>query len=374
MRNNFKIFMLGFALFSMFFGGGNLTFPLVVGMHSEDLLLSTVGFLFSGVFLPFLGLLTMIYFDGDHEKCLNVFGKKIGSLLILLLLLFWIPLGSGPRCNLLAHGAFLQIGGNVPLWVGSAIYSILVYFLSLRRHKILDILGKIITPALVVCLLFLFIMVLLEPTGHAISAQGFNLSEFIASVMHGYNTMDFIAAIFFASTIMQLIYSNQEKKSQTLFVKKSFIIAILLLCFAYIGMIFVGKSHGAELLQVDQNKLLLAAGQIILPEQFKIVIFFLITLSVLSTSIAISLVFANYLRQTIFKDKISHPVSLFISVLISFIMSTIGFEKLGTMISYTMTVLYPILLIVTIAALAKKFFIKKEQGKLLSKQLREQDG
>lgn len=353
--------MVGFALFSMFFGGGNLTFPLIVGMNSEVPLLSTVGFLFSGVFLPFLGLMTMIYFNGDHEKCLSVFGKKVGALLIFLLLLFWIPLGSGPRCNLLAHGAFQQIGGNWPLWVDSAIYSIFVYFLALKRNKFLEILGKIITPALVICLSFLFIAVFFEPAGAVPDAHSFRLGAFFSSVTWGYNTMDFIAAIFFASTIMQLMRSNDEKKFQISFIKKSFLVAIVLLCFAYIGMIFVGKTHAAALLQVDPSQLLLAAGKIILPEQFKIVMFLIITLSVLSTSMAISLVFSNYLRKTIFKEKISHQVSLFISVFFSFILSTIGFDKLSEMISHAMAVLYPLLLIVTLTALCKKLLIKKDE-------------
>ena len=81
--------------------------------------------------------------------------------------------------------------------------------------------------------------------------------------------------------------------------------------------------------------------------------------SVLSTSIALSLVFSDYLRQTLLNNKLSHPFCLFISVVISYIMSIIGFESLATLISFATSLLYPALLFISVFAFAKKYYQNK---------------
>ena len=74
-----SVFLIGIALFSMFFGGGNLTFPLWSGIQSKSPLSTTLGFLISGVLIPFYGIMIGLYFKGDYKKCLSVFGKPFAQ-------------------------------------------------------------------------------------------------------------------------------------------------------------------------------------------------------------------------------------------------------------------------------------------------------
>jgi len=363
-KERLQVFLVGMAIFSMFFGGGNLTFPLWIGIESSSTAYSSIGFILSGVLLPFYGIIIALRFNGNHEEYLSVWGKKVGSLLIFALLLFWIPLGSGPRCNLLAYGAFsCQTGLDIPLWVYSALYSAVVYLLTFRKNQILGILGNVITPVLIFALFFLIFSIVQNDIQWSASPSS-NWSDFYSSFLAGYNTMDFIAAIFFASAVISLIKEKQKDTFSIKFVFNACIIAIVLLSVIYIGMITVGQVHAEILSKVSRDQLLAHVGRAMFDEKFQILIFVIITLSVLSTSMALCLVFSDYLRKTIFKEKLDHKTCLFISVFISFLMSLIGFESLATLISYATGALYPFLLVITTVAFAKSYLKQRVKDTL----------
>ena len=358
-------FIVGMAIFSMFFGGGNLTFPLWMGSETTSISSSSLGFIISGVLLPCFGIVISLLFDGNYERFLGTWGKIIGSILTFTLLLFWIPLGSGPRCNLLAYGAYsCQFGNGISLWVYSAIYSVIVYVLTYQKNRILEILGSIITPLLITCIFFLVYSVLTQSSEASMNVipSHLNWNDFFSSLFAGYNTMDFIAAIFFSSVVIGLIKEKQGKKFDLRFVRDACLIAITLLSIVYIGMIFIGKMNADILIGVPKDQLLIAIGQTMFHKNLQIVIFVIITLSVLSTSIALSLVFSDYLRKIIFKEKLDHKTCLLISVLSSFLISTIGFSKLAILISYAMAILYPFLLMITSSALVNKIRERKSQN------------
>lgn len=356
LKSRLHVCIVGMAIFSMFFGGGNLTYPLWIGATTSSVSLSSLGFLVSGVLLPFYGIVISLYFKGDYERYLNVWGKTLGSLLVFSLLLFWIPLGSGPRCNQLAYGAFsVQTGLEMPFWIYSALYSLLVYALTYRKRRIIEILGKVITPLLVTALFFfIYSICTMGPIESSqISLQNSAWTDISASFFAGYHTMDFIAAIFFSSAVIQLVKEKEKDKFNLRLIRNSCLAAIALLSLIYIGLIAVGNVHADVLSSVPRDRLLAVIGQHILADHLQPIIFLVITLSVLSTSMALSLVFSDYMRKSLFKEKLEHKWSLAISVLLSFFISIIGFESLASVISYATAILYPFLLIITSVALAK---------------------
>ncbi len=356
MKNTLAVIVAGLAIFSMFFGGGNLTFPLWVGSQTSSILLSSLGFILSGVLLPFLGIAIILFFKGDYESCLGVFGKGFGKILAFTLLLFWIPLGSGPRCNQLAYGAWCcQWTAGMPMWAYSLIYSAVVFLLTLGKNSILDVLGKIITPVLVLSLLFL--------VTSGISAHGTpgptapQLKDFYSAFVAGYSTMDFVAAIFFSSAVISLIKEKSQEKFDLRFVRNASLFAIALLSLIYVGMIAVGHVNHSIIFHTPREQLMAMLGNHLFDPKFQFVIFIVITFSVLSTSMALSLVFSDFL-QNIF--KMSHASSLFLSVFSSFAISVIGFERLATLISLAMSILYPLLLLVAMIAVFKKYKSTRE--------------
>lgn len=353
-----NICIVAMAIFSMFFGGGNLTFPLWIGATTDSIGISSLGFLLTGVLLPFYGIVISLYFKGDYENYLAVWGKRLGQLLIFSLLLFWIPLGSGPRCNQLAYGAFaVQTGYDIPFWVYSALYSLAVYGLTYRKMRVIEILGKVITPLLIAALFFFIYSIIANDspqnaTATMVGSTPWN--DFFASFFAGYHTMDFIAAIFFSSTVIELVREKEKDKFNFDLIRKSCLGAILLLSVIYIGLIAVGHAYGELLSTASRDRLLAVIGKGLLIPELQPIIFLVITLSVLSTSMALSLVFSDYLRKTVFKEKLEHKWCLALSILLSFLLSIIGFEHLATLISYATGLLYPFLLIVTTRAIMKR--------------------
>lgn len=350
-----QVFVAGMAIFSMFFGGGNLTFPLWIGSETSSVFLASLGFIVSGVLLPFFGIAITLMFNGDYEKCFETFGKTFGKILIFTLLLFWIPLGSGPRCHQLAYGAFCsQIDWKIPMWLYSAFYSVLVYAFTVSKKRVLDILGKVITPLLIFSLFFIIISAFVSFGSEFANVENLNWNDLYPAFVAGYNTMDFIAAIFFASTVIALVKEKQQEKFNIRFVAHSCLFAIVLLSIVYVGMISVGYVYEEILSTASKDQLLAVIGRSLFNEHAQFIIFIVITLSVLSTSMALTLVFSEYLRKTIFKEKVDSKICLLISIGVSFLMSIIGFEKLAVLISHGMSVLYPLLLLVTLVAFIKK--------------------
>ena len=348
------IFVVGIALFSMFFGGGNLTFPLWIGIQTTSLTPTTLGFLISGVLLPFYGVVIGLYFKGDYEKLLGVWGKTIGAIFTFLLLLFWIPLGSGPRCNQLAYGAFSQMGWSLPFWIHSAIYSVIVYMLTYRKRRILDILGDVITPILLVSLILFVYLGVVNAESIPTARLSMDWSEFTGAFQSGYLTMDFIAAIFFTSTIISLVRAKKGPNYPLKSIYYSCLIGIVCLSVVYIGMIFVGDLNSVLLSKVSRDQLLAALGKAVFHERYHFLMFVVITLSCLTTSVALAFVFAEYMRKTLFQEKLGHRSCLAISIFISFALSTVGFEPLAVLITYAMSTLYPFLLLTTTVAFVKK--------------------
>ena len=355
LKQRLQICVVGMAIFSMFFGGGNLTFPLWVGATTSSVSLSSLGFLLSGVLLPFYGIIISLYFKGDYRHYLSACGKTFGALLVFSLLLFWIPLGSGPRCNQLAYGAFaVQTGWNIPFWIYSALYSGLVYMLTVRKMRIIEILGKIITPLLILTLgMFIYAIFTMSTAPASVASGPWN--DLSNSFFAGYHTMDFIAAIFFSASVIELVKEKERDKFDLRLIRNACLAAIGLLSAIYIGLITVGHSQAETLLHVPRDRLLALIGQQLLASELQPILFLVITLSVLSTSMALSLVFSDYMRKSFFKDKLEHKWCLLISVLLSFFMSIIGFESIATLISYATAFLYPCLLVVTTVAIAKSF-------------------
>src|SRR5262245_8338583 len=107
MKNKLLIISTGFALFSMFFGSGNLVFPLVVGKESGGhYLLATLGIFLTGVVVPFLGVIAMMLYKGDNQKFFGSMGKPATFWFPLIALSLMGPFGVLARCITVAHGSF----------------------------------------------------------------------------------------------------------------------------------------------------------------------------------------------------------------------------------------------------------------------------
>ena len=199
-----KAIPIGFAMFSMFFGAGNIVYPLAVGQYAGDKnLFAILGLILTASIMPVAGVVAMILFDGNYRAFFGRLGR-MGFVLALIMISLLGPLGSTPRCIALAHStlkdSFLDIGS-----IGfSAASCVLIFLFTANKKRILALLGWILTPILLASLLIIIVIGLMTAPP-APSIQSTEMSMFIHGLNEGYNTMDLLAAFFFSSTIINIL-------------------------------------------------------------------------------------------------------------------------------------------------------------------------
>ena len=189
--------VVGFALFSMFFGAGNLIFPPALGnMLGDKYLLGIVGFVLTGVGLPLLAILACSRGNGTFEGITNKIGVKFTLILTTVLFFAIGPLLAIPRTA--ATTFEISILPFFPNWspiIVMAIYFIINLFFVLRRSSIIDTIGKFLTPALIIILAIVIVKGVISPIGEIVSTDATNVLS--TSLLEGYvwiNRISFVSS------------------------------------------------------------------------------------------------------------------------------------------------------------------------------------
>lgn len=216
MNTTKETLITAFALFSLFFGAGNLILPPQLGFKSGELWwLVTLGFCISAVLIPILGILAHAKLQGTIFD----FGKKVSPKfsLIYSLVIYAISISlPSPRTASVTHEMAVAPFFNTPSLLTSIIYFVLVFLFVMNRSKILNIIGKFLTPAI--------ILILLAIIGVTLFSQGSVFGEttfanpFTHGILEGYQTFDAIGAVVVGGVIIISIdlknknVSYEEKK------------------------------------------------------------------------------------------------------------------------------------------------------------------
>jgi LIVCS family branched-chain amino acid:cation transporter len=160
MKINKETLVTAFALFSLFFGAGNLIFPPLLGFQSGNMWwLVAIGFCLSAVLIPIFGILAHAKLQGTIFD----FGKKVSpafSLVYSILIYAICVVLPSPRTASVTHEIAIQPFFDTPYIITSIIYFILVFIFVMNRSKILDVLGKLLTPAIILILFAIIVITL----------------------------------------------------------------------------------------------------------------------------------------------------------------------------------------------------------------------
>ncbi|WP_299318708.1 branched-chain amino acid transport system II carrier protein [uncultured Maribacter sp.] len=234
-----------FALFSLFFGAGNLILPPLLGFNSGDQwLIVTIGFGLSAVAIPILGILAHAKLQGT----LIDFGNKVSPTFSLIYAFFIYAIAialPSPRTASVTHEMAIQPYWDISSWFTSSIYFGLVLVFALNRSKILNILGKILTPAIILILLLVIgITVFSFPFEFGSTAIA---SPFTNGILEGYQTFDAIGAVVVGGVIIisiNLKYVNASYDDKKTLIRNAAWFAGLALFLIYMGLILSGAlSH-----------------------------------------------------------------------------------------------------------------------------------
>ena len=207
----------GLALFSMFFGAGDLLWPLILGGASGDRnFFAMLGLLITGVSLPLLGLISMMLFEGDYRAFFGRIGKIPAIVLIFIVQAILGPLGSIPRLITLSYATLkIYLPENLTLVGFSLIACLIVLAFTVRPQKVISILGLILTPFLLLTLGAILILGFISHPD-ALPIDMLNFDAFKNGLKVGYNTLDLIASFIFAPLVMShFIVQNPKEDPQT---------------------------------------------------------------------------------------------------------------------------------------------------------------
>lgn len=349
-KRSFSAFTIGLAFFSMFFGSGNLVFPLFLGSFAgSHWVYVALGFILGGVLGPFLGTLTMVLFKGDTNRFFYTLPPSIALGFMTLLTAVWIPLGAGPRCIQVAYEAFLFFLPNTPFWMFSTLYSVVVVLIIMRMTRVIETLGYFLTPALLTLLGALFFIGIQGSSVPTVS----NVSKWTCiygGIVYGYSTMDLIASFFFSSSLIYILRHFETDEKKTL--KKAFFagsIGMGTLAIVYLALVFLSAKNADILANVPKEQILTFVSKKFLGETLSIIPVLAIILACLTTSIAMTTVYAEFIGEKFLKEE--DPPSLkssTISAALSFGLSFLGLSNILKITWPVLQVSCPLLIILAI--------------------------
>jgi branched-chain amino acid:cation transporter, LIVCS family len=348
----------GFAMFSMFFGSGNLVFPLLTGQLSiSSYPAATLGFLLTAVIVPFLGLLGMILYDGNTKDFFSRLGRAPSFILILMILSLLGPFGVVPRCISVAYGGLIVLYPDLSYWGFSLAFCASVLALIWRSNNVVDVIGLLLTPFKLGGLMFLMFVGLYyaQPVLESSVTQS---QAFTQGLTKGYHTMDLMAAFFFSSTTVHYLRRHlRAGDGQSTLVRLSLMasfIGAFILAIAYIGFISLGAKYAPELMDVQPESLLAVISRQALGDMALPIVSLTMVVACLATAVILTLLFVEFLHAEVLKNKISEKKAMVITVAMTFGVSLLGFSKICVILGTILEVSYPALIALAITNILHK--------------------
>lgn len=360
MKNLWLIFSTGFALFSMFFGSGNLVFPITVGLDSGGHYeIAGLGILLTGVVVPFLGVLGMMLYRGDINAFFSCFGKTGIFIFSLMALALMGPFGVLARCLTVAHGALLPLFPDASLPVTSLVMCAVIFLLAVNKSKIVPMLGSVLTPFLLSSIAAIVYFGISQgsfpPATEAPVWDAFKNGFF-----QGYQTMDLLAAFFFSTFVIKHLHAHASEgcSEQTLlkvFLKASLVGATILAAI-YGALVAMGWLHAPMLKGVPPQEMLGLIAMESLGAYAAPCVCLAVVCACLTTAIVLTSLFADFLRHQVAADKIGNWHALFATLLIGFMVSNLDFAGIASFLGPILEAVYPGLIALTLVNIAKKLW------------------
>lgn len=356
MKKKSIVLSTGFALFAMFFGSGNLVFPITVGLQSQGhYLLAAVGILLTGVVVPFLGVLGMMLYRGELPHFFRFFGRRGVLLFSFLSLALMGPFGVLARCLTVAHGALLLLFPTISLPVASALFCGIIFLFTVNKSKIIPLLGNFLTPFLLLSIGGIALFALAKGSFPE-SSLGLGVDALKNGFLQGYQTMDLLAAFFFSQFVIGHLFRYTDTHLNQKGALKTFLWASLvgggILALVYFLLVLLGALYAPMLAEVPPQAMLgiiamHALGPLAAPFVCIAIIF-----ACLTTAIVLASLFADFLRKEVMHGRMGNAPALIGTLLIGFLVSNLEFAGIAKFLGPLLEMIYPALIALTLYNIA----------------------
>lgn len=366
--------VVGFALFAMFFGAGNVVFPPYLGMHAGE----QWGNAFLFYFIADIGLALVAMFAilhaGGADNITGHIGHVASKLLMCAVILCIGPMVAIPRtaATTLEMSVTPFFSGISPV-VFSIIFFAVILLLSIKQSAVIDIVGKILTPALLIGLLVLIVKGFVSPISDIVDT-GVSASEVtVNGIKSGYQTMDVLAAMAFGIIILS---SADEKgytdsKSAAKMIGIAAALSGVLLLIVYFGLAYLGATASTVFpTDISRANLVIGIVELLLGKAGLIIFAIVIALACITTAVALVSSAASFFAK-LANDKISYSVFVVVICVSSAVISNLGLDKIIAIATPVLDIVYPPMLVLILLSwfgdkLHKSVYVSSVAGSLIA--------
>ena len=338
--------IIGFALFAIFFGAGNLIFPPYLGVTAgENWGITTLAFLISDPLLSIIAVMVVAALGGS---ALNV-GRRIhplfASALAAICVLLIGPIFAVPRTGASTHEIFVQsYFPSAPQWITSLVFFGIVLWITYKENSVMDAIGKYLTPILLFILFLIFVGAVLQPNASFAATDRTGL--FAQGFKEGYQTMDVLGAPLLAGVVMKDItrrgYLNKKDQFRMMFGVG--IVAFILLALVYSTLAYSGASMSTVIDSTAQRAAMLTTiVKNLLGSWGQLAMGLAVCFACLTTAIGLTTTCGQYFEE-VSKGKISYKKTILVTVAVEFIISLVGVDSLINLAVPVLTFIFPIMI------------------------------
>lgn len=351
-----KILTLGFALFAMFFGAGNLILPPALGtVCGENWFSGFLMYILIDAGLSVIALLAFVKVQGGFSSSIaKQLTPKTAFVLTFVNTLFLGPLIAIPRTAATTFDIALRpfLGATAPwaTWVFGAVYFGLVALLCLRPGKVVDIIGKILSPLMFVALMVLIVVGILFPMDEIVP-QAAKCESISFGLKSGYQTMDMLGAVLLGVIALLSVKESgfTDTKSQMKMVGFGGVIAGLGLFTVYGGLSYLGAtaSGNPEMVALagsDRPGLLIRMTERLVGPYGSLLLGLIVAAACLTTAIGLVSACSQNLCE-ITDGKLPYKPTMFAMIGISYLLSNLGTEMILTIAAPVLNVIFPIYIV-----------------------------
>ena len=338
--------IIGFALFAIFFGAGNLIFPPYLGVTAgENWGIATLAFLISDPLLSIIAVMVVAALGGS---ALNV-GRRVhplfASALAAICVLLIGPIFAVPRTGASTHEIFVQsYFPSAPQWITSLVFFGIVLWITYKENSVMDAIGKYLTPILLLILFLIFVGAVLQPNASFAATDRTGL--FAQGFKEGYQTMDVLGAPLLAGVVMKDItrrgYLNKKDQFRMMFGVG--IVAFILLALVYSTLAYSGASMSTVIDSTAQRAAMLTTiVKNLLGSWGQLAMGLAVCFACLTTAIGLTTTCGQYFEE-VSKGKISYKKTILVTVAVEFIISLVGVDSLINLAVPVLIFIFPIMI------------------------------
>ncbi|MFY0545164.1 branched-chain amino acid transport system II carrier protein [Brevibacillus sp. H7] len=342
---------LGLMLFALFFGAGNMIFPPVLGQAAgTSVWTAMLGFVITGVGLPLLGVVAVGLTGGKLQSLASRVHPVYGIVFTWIVYLAIGPFLGIPRTGTVAFEMgllpFLPQGesdSGLPLFLYTLAYFAVTFWLCLNPSKLVDRIGKVLTPALLLIIAIVFVQAILNPVGGmGQPAEAYEAHPFIKGFLEGYLTLDALSALVFGIVVTSAIEERgiTERRKLTWTTVKAGMIAVAGLGLVYLALGYLGATSVSLGASENGGQILTSLVQHLFGPVGLLLLGAAVTLACLTTSVGLVTASSRYFSEQM--PKVSYKTVAAVLCLFSAAVANVGLTQLIAVSVPVLVAIYPL--------------------------------